>query len=745
MPRSLRGRVMILIALAFLPVAALEVNTAMEQRRRTLEEVEEEAVRLARLVGSNQQAVFEGARQLLMTLARVDAIRYHRIEACKPLLRSLQRQNPLYANIGTTDGSGVIQCSAIPLRGPVNVSDRAYFQRTLRTREFSIGEFQTGRITGAATLNMGYPLLDDSAKPVGVVFVALDLRALSMTGARIMLPPGGTMSMTSENSIYLMRFPDPDQWLGKTESAPGALIHPGDDREAVGAASGADGVTRVYAVERLSVPAPAVFYVRVGIAEQMSLAGFALRLLRRLGLVTAIVVVALAGAWMLGSAFIVRPARHLLDVVRAVSAGNLSVRSHVGIGTGEFREIGAAFNQMADALARRIEELDEARRALAHARDDLESRVEMRTAELQRAQETLQLRNRAIASVNSAVIVTDPNQPDNPVVDVNPAFERITGYSENEAIGRNCRFLQGPETDPATTEAIRRGIQQEQDVQVVIKNYRKDGAAFWNEVKIAPVRDMAGRLTHFVGVLTDVTARIQAQENLERAAEELRRSNEELEQFAYVASHDLQEPLRMVASYTQLLARRYKDKLDQNGQEFIAYAVDGAKRMQGFIHDLLLYSRVGTHGRPFERLNVAVALHRALENLRYAIAEKNAEVVVGPMPEIGADLVQLTQLFQNLIGNALKFSRAVPMRIEVNAVHRYPEWEFTVADNGIGIDPEDCERIFVIFQRLHTRQEYEGTGIGLAICKKIVERHHGRIWVESKKGEGTVFHFTLMG
>jgi light-regulated signal transduction histidine kinase (bacteriophytochrome) len=199
----------------------------------------------------------------------------------------------------------------------------------------------------------------------------------------------------------------------------------------------------------------------------------------------------------------------------------------------------------------------------------------------------------------------------------------------------------------------------------------------------------------------------------------------------------------MVASYTQLLARRYKDKLDEPAQEFIGFAVSGAQRMQAFIQDLLRYSRVGTRGRPFERLDLGEIVGRVLENLRFAINEKNAEVTVGELPSVEGDRLQLTQLFQNLISNALKFSADRPLKIDVKAVQKDGVWEFTVSDNGIGLAPEDADRIFVIFQRLHTRQEYEGTGIGLAISKKIVERHGGRIWVESRKGEGATFHFTL--
>ncbi|WP_082207316.1 PAS domain-containing protein [Corallococcus macrosporus] len=237
--------------------------------------------------------------------------------------------------------------------------------------------------------------------------------------------------------------------------------------------------------------------------------------------------------------------------------------------------------------------------------------------------------------------------------------------------------------------------------------------------------------------------RRRAEEVLQQHAQELARSNEELQQFAYVASHDLQEPLRMVASYTQLLGRRYKGRLDADADEFIHYAVDGVNRMQRLIQDLLTYSRVGTRGRDARPCDAGRALDRAAANLRVAIQETHASVEYGPLPVVLADETQLTQLFQNLVGNALKFHGAAPPRVRVSAAPQGDEVRFTVRDSGIGIAPEYFERIFVIFQRLHGKEEYPGTGIGLAICKKIVERHGGRIGVESQPGEGTAFWFTL--
>jgi signal transduction histidine kinase len=230
---------------------------------------------------------------------------------------------------------------------------------------------------------------------------------------------------------------------------------------------------------------------------------------------------------------------------------------------------------------------------------------------------------------------------------------------------------------------------------------------------------------------------------LEKRAKDLARSNSELEQFAYVASHDLQEPLRMVASFTQLLGKRYNDKLDDDAREFINFAVDGAKRMQTLISDLLSFSRVGTQGKRQEPIECDEVLDRVLYNLQPAIKESGAVITRGQLPRVIGNPQQLGQLFQNLIGNAIKFHGAETPQVSVTAERQGLEWRIAIHDNGIGISAEHMDRIFVIFQRLHTRTEYPGTGIGLAICKRIVERNGGRIWVESPPAEGSTFNFTI--
>jgi len=270
-----------------------------------------------------------------------------------------------------------------------------------------------------------------------------------------------------------------------------------------------------------------------------------------------------------------------------------------------------------------------------------------------------------------------------------------------------------------------------------------EGVSVWLSLSGEPVFEDR-KFRGYRGVGSDITDRKRAQVVLRAAYEELTRSNAELQQFAYVASHDLQEPLRMIGSYTQLLERRYGDKLDADAREFMGFIVEGATRMKQLIEDLLAYSRVGTRGKDLRPVPAQGALDRALVNLRAAIESSGAQITCDSLPEVSADDTQVTQLFQNLIGNAIKFRKKdEPPRVHIGVQDAGEEWRFSVSDNGIGIEPQYFERIFMVFQRLHTRDEYPGTGIGLAICKKVVDRHHGRIWVESAYGKGSTFIFTF--
>ena len=262
------------------------------------------------------------------------------------------------------------------------------------------------------------------------------------------------------------------------------------------------------------------------------------------------------------------------------------------------------------------------------------------------------------------------------------------------------------------------------------------GATYYYDITVEPLRDVSGKIIGLSCVALDITDRKRTEENL-------RLSNVELEQFAYVASHDLQEPLRVITGFLQLLQHRYGGKLGSEADEYIRFAVDGSNRMRSLIRDLLEYSRVGRREQPFEMVDCAAIVETVIGNLQPVIAEQQGRVTCDSLPGIHGNATELTQLFQNLIGNALKFHGPQPPEVHVSAERHGHEWTFHVRDNGIGIEERNFPRIFVIFQRLHSREEYPGTGIGLALCKKIVERHGGRIWVESQLGQGSTFYFTM--
>jgi len=348
----------------------------------------------------------------------------------------------------------------------------------------------------------------------------------------------------------------------------------------------------------------------------------------------------------------------------------------------------------------------------------------------------------ALESAPSGILMTDEHGR---ILLANTETERLFGYARGELTGQPVEALvpdRFREHHPDHRAAFRqcpskRAMGQGRDLY----GRRKDGTEFPVEIGLNPVQTTAG--SQVLIAIVDITARRRAEQEKERYTDELKRSNAELEQFAYVASHDLQEPQRMVASYTEILAERYRGKLDANADKYIGYAVDGAQRMQRLIRDLLAYARVNSQAKPLQPTDTSAVVVTVIGGMHSTIASSKAEIVCGKLPMVMADEVQLGQVFQNLINNAIKFHSELPPRVEVSAEAKGGEWQFSVKDNGIGMEMENAERIFEMFQRLHDRQQYEGTGIGLAIAKRIVERHGGRIWCESVAGRGSTFHFTL--
>jgi PAS domain S-box-containing protein len=329
-------------------------------------------------------------------------------------------------------------------------------------------------------------------------------------------------------------------------------------------------------------------------------------------------------------------------------------------------------------------------------------------------------------------------------IKVNPAFASMLGYSVEELQTMSFPDITHPDNVQKDVEQVRRLVRGEISEYRTEKRYlAKSGKEVWGQAQAGVVRTAAGKFRYLLAIISNVTERKAAELQLQHTLADLERSNQELEQFAYVASHDLQEPLRMVSSYTQLLAKRFEGQLDEKTRKYVHYAVDGAIRMKALINDLLAYSRVGSKGQPLRPADAHAVLGEAMRNLAALIEENKAVITHDDLPTVRADTSQLVLVFQNLLANAIKFRREDPPRIHVSARDRGGEWVFTVKDNGIGIELRHADRVFVIFQRLHSHEEYPGTGIGLAVCKRIVERHGGIIWFESGPENGTTFFFTI--
>ena len=344
-----------------------------------------------------------------------------------------------------------------------------------------------------------------------------------------------------------------------------------------------------------------------------------------------------------------------------------------------------------------------------------------------------------IKSIIDTLIVTDP---EGTIKIINNSALELLGYNQHELIGQKISIIFPEEDIPPDESMIDLYIKKGSVSKAEVRYKTKSGEIIPVSISSSVLKNINDEIEGVVFVAHDISDYKRA-EKLARSAEALERSNRELQEFAYVASHDLQEPLRMISSYVQLLKRRYGENLDSDANEFIDYAVDGAERMKILIQDLLAFSRVGTSGEEFKITSTKTILDEVLSNLELSIKEKNVKISHDPLPDLVVDKTQIMLLFQNLISNAIKFCGDKPPEIHIEVIDNYNEWLFCFKDNGIGIDTKYADQIFVIFQRLHGMGEYPGTGIGLSISKRIVERHGEQIWVESEPGKGSSFKFTI--
>lgn len=407
------------------------------------------------------------------------------------------------------------------------------------------------------------------------------------------------------------------------------------------------------------------------------------------------------------------PIQHVLQGTEIIRSGDYNFKIEENVVTSapiELRALCKAFNEMSSTISDNMQQLsnsEEKYRALFHLNPD-------------------------------AVYTIDW---EGNFLELNQICEKVTGYQREEMLFKSFFDFVSPEDRNKAQYHHQKALSGEpQNYELVFMS--KDCRKIYFDITNVPVI-MGEQVKGIHGIAKNITQHKLAEVELKETTEKLKQSNKDLQEFAYVASHDLQEPLRMVSSYLQLLERRYKGRLDQDADEFIHFAVDGAKRMQKLINDLLTYSRINTKKEVFSMISSHNTLQKVLNNLSMYIHERGANVTYDSLPEIYGDETQMIQLLQNLISNGIKFNRQDKPQIHVSAVKEKNNWVFRIQDNGIGIPDQHQERIFSVFQRLHTREEYEGTGIGLSICKRIVERHGGKIWFESNTHGGTIFYFTM--
>jgi len=710
------------------------------------------------------------------------------------LLANRKKQFNFIRDAFVVNSTGVITVGTFPGVIGLDVHDRIYFTALAADSApaLLITPPLSSRVQSGSPIFVARAIRDSAGGFRGIAAIAVDPRLFEDALRSVVPDTGGRATLVRDDGVVLVRVPDPEGWRGKSVTG-GEVFRTLADGPPSGVLHGKamiDGRDRVVSYRRVpSYP----LIVTVGLATAPALGPWRADALSRVG-------VALALALVLVGLAVVSDRRQVerLGAQMAIAASEarfrlLNDRSPMGIVQAEAdgrciyvndRWVELTGSGRADLLGRKWCEVvaDEDREAVAelwvravHDGGEMTEEIRLRapdgavrwvrghasslggaggaagmvvtfediTAARQDKRRLIQSEEKfakAFRGSPDALVIS--TMADGCYVEVNDAFCRFMGYARAEFMGSNAKLL-GIWADPEDRERLLRIVErdgQAEEFEAVLR--RKDGGTMLVQISAQQIM-VAGELC-LLFICRDIGERREMEARTRALLAKLDASNKELEQFAYVASHDLQEPLRMISGYAQLIERRYGGKLDSDADEFIGFLVDGAKRMQGMILDLLEYSRVDRLGGEFVVFDGAEALEDVRLNLSVAMADAGGHIQIGPMPEVRADRSQFVRLFQNLVGNALKYHHPdrVP-EIAISAERQGGDWLFSVADNGIGIEPEYFDRIFQVFQRLHTREQYQGSGIGLAICKRIVERHGGRIWVDSNPGTGSVFHVTL--
>lgn len=720
---SIRTHLILLVAFAVTPALAIILYTGLEQKRDSLNGANSRCSALVRALAGDMTNTVSSTRQILTTLAVLPQVRSMDAPACDRLFREILRSDNRYLNLQLFRPTGESVASVVPPPPGLNVSDRKYFRDAVRRRTFSAGEYIVGRTVNKPTFNFALPVTGDRGELLGVVQAAINLERVNAIFDRSHFPAGSALVLLDGTGTVLFHSADARYQIG-TKDDPGIF---NDMRAARGGEKitlrSSGGSQRIMAYRSLQLAGDSTPYlhIRLEVPEEAILTDASRILTRNLWFLTFAVALAAMAVFAYANRVIIKQTRRLVRSSILLASGGQGVQVGIPYSHGEFGLIAQAFDDMARTLASREEERATFVRELqAATRQALDERAKTEAI---------------LASIGDGISIQDR--------EYRILYQNDTSRGwMNDQSGRLCYEAYEQRPQVCDNCPVRQTFEDGQ-VHTVERGLTINGRDTCLLVTASPLRNSAGDIIGGIELVKDITDRKMVEIAQKELTGKLAESNQQLQHFAYIASHDLQEPLRTISSFIQLLARRYQSKLDKDAGEFIAFIIDGAQRMQRLINDLLEYSRVESKGAPFVDFKAGDALKAATMNLKRRIEESGAEITHDALPAITGDETQIMQLFQNLLGNAIKFRGDEPPRIHVACAETPTEWEFRVTDNGIGIDGQFFERIFEIFQRLHGRDAYSGTGIGLAVCKKIIERHGGRIGVTSEPGRGSCFSFTI--
>ncbi|MGH2395523.1 MAG: ATP-binding protein [bacterium] len=716
---SLRVRLALLVMAAAVPALLFVLFNFIEQRRETTADAYGNALRVARAVAADQDQLIESTRQFLTAMALHPQVRSLDGKICSALAAKLL--SPIFANIGVATPDGNIFCSALPLEGPVNNADRAYFIRAMESRKFAIGDFQIGRITHLPTINAGYPVLDQAGRIVAVAFAALDLRQISESLAKTDLPNGSTVTVIDAYATVLARFPDAQQWVGKTvDESPIFKALLSTKGEGTAQTAGLDGVRRLYGFATLPSPSGAgAIYVSVGIPTAVAF-GPATRQLLHFGIAIGIVALAMLVITLVTSnGLILRPIDALVQAATRLSKGDLGARTGEKVRTGELGQLARVFDEMAETLQRRDIERRQTEQALRSSEEKF---------------------SKAFVASPDAVSIT--RLQDGLMVDVNPAAERLFGYTRAELIGKTSLAL-GLFDDPADRERFAGLVREQGHVRDYELRLRK-GAEVRDVLVSADQIDIAGT-SHLLSIVRDITAQKRAEQDrlAKEAAEAANRAKSE---FLSRMSHELRTPLNAIIGFGQLMEM---DAVTPEQRESVDQILRAGRHLLNLINEILDIARIeaGRLSLSIEPVALQEIVEECQDLIRPSAAQRRIvlDLQTGVDSQIVmADRQRLKQVLLNLLSNAVKFN-SEGGRVTLSCTSRPQDrLRLGVTDTGPGISPESLRKLFTPFERLGAGQlGIEGTGLGLALSKTLTEAMQGVMGVESLVGRGSTFWIEL--